>query len=89
MHRKFNKYDDDSNTVHIHNQGTKCWNGPERSVKAKIECGVKNEILEVTEPEKCEYHFKMTSPAVCQTLFVGDDSDTIQSKHTDHMHEEL
>lgn len=31
----------------------------------KFECGAENAILEVTEPEKCEYRYKMTSPAVC------------------------
>ncbi|KAG2172520.1 hypothetical protein INT44_002535 [Umbelopsis vinacea] len=52
----------------LYNRGTKCWNGPERSVKAVFECGAKTEILEVTEPEKCEYQFKMRSPAVCQLV---------------------
>ncbi|OBZ84397.1 Glucosidase 2 subunit beta [Choanephora cucurbitarum] len=62
---QFESYNDDYRT-HLHTRGTRCWNGPERSVKATIECGVKNEIIEVSEPEKCEYHFRLLSPAVCQ-----------------------
>ncbi|KAG1193609.1 hypothetical protein G6F70_009036 [Rhizopus microsporus] len=59
---------DDKYKRHSHTQGTRCWNGPERSVKAIIDCGVKNEILEVSEPEKCEYLYRVTSPAVCQEI---------------------
>lgn len=33
-----------------------------------IQCGVENEILEVSEPEKCEYLFRIVSPAVCQEM---------------------
>lgn len=45
--------------------GAKCWNGPFRSVNVELSCGRENEILSVTEPEKCEYKFKATSPALC------------------------
>lgn len=43
----------------------KCWNGPERSVKVDLSCGTNNELLHISEPEKCEYYFKATSPALC------------------------
>ncbi|KAI8966930.1 glucosidase II beta subunit-like-domain-containing protein [Mycotypha africana] len=69
---KFEKFDGgegaDKYKVHHHDQGTRCWNGPLRSVRATIECGMQNEILEVTEPQKCEYHYRLKSPAVCQSL---------------------
>jgi hypothetical protein len=54
-----------------------CFFQPERSVVLDITCGVKNELLSIVEPcvclytgteaysecsEKCEYHFKVTSP---------------------------
>lgn len=45
--------------------GAKCWNGPERSVKLVMSCGTTTEIVSVTEPEKCEYLFKLQTPAVC------------------------
>ncbi|CAG8812216.1 21083_t:CDS:2, partial [Racocetra persica] len=52
-------------TQMLYENGARCWNGPARSVKVYLECGAKNEILSVSEPEKCEYHMKMITPAVC------------------------
>ncbi|KAK4686760.1 protein kinase C substrate 80K-H, partial [Tremellales sp. Uapishka_1] len=43
----------------------KCWNGPMRSATVDITCGTTNAILSISEPEKCEYFFKATSPALC------------------------
>ncbi|KDQ65053.1 hypothetical protein JAAARDRAFT_28714 [Jaapia argillacea MUCL 33604] len=51
-------------------QGTKCWNGPNRSVVFLLTCGLENEILSVVELEKCEYQLTGTSPALC--LPVGE-----------------
>ncbi|WVF66594.1 hypothetical protein IAT40_001334 [Kwoniella sp. CBS 6097] len=51
----------------MYKNGAKCWNGPMRSVGVDITCGVKNELLSISEPEKCEYRFKVTSPALCWT----------------------
>ena len=33
-----------------------------------MSCGIKTEIVSVTEPEKCEYLFKLQTPAVCPVL---------------------
>jgi hypothetical protein len=33
-----------------------------------ITCGTTNALLSIMEPEKCEYHFKVTSPALCWPL---------------------
>jgi len=57
--------------------GTKCWNGPERSVKLVMSCGTSTEIVSVTEPEKCEYLFKLQTPAVCPVSedVEGEDAD--------------
>ena len=49
----------------VYDHGARCWNGPERSANIELECGAENELVKVTEPSKCEYHFKMRSPAVC------------------------
>ncbi|ORX59549.1 hypothetical protein DM01DRAFT_1282469 [Hesseltinella vesiculosa] len=67
---------------HTHLHGTRCWNGPERSVKAIFECGSETEILDVMEPEKCEYHFRVRSPAVCPSPESLDPPKA-------HVHEEL
>jgi hypothetical protein len=38
-----------------------------------LECGTENKILSVSEPEKCEYIMKMTTPAVCPEKSEGND----------------
>ena len=48
--------------------GARCWNGPERSVTVEFSCGTENMIYAVAEPEKCEYQFTGTSPALCHPL---------------------
>ncbi|KAG8747892.1 hypothetical protein FRC10_010511 [Ceratobasidium sp. 414] len=48
--------------------GARCWNGPERSVIFDVTCGTENAILTIAEPEKCEYLFAGTSPALCWPL---------------------
>ncbi|KAJ1960750.1 hypothetical protein GGI12_003636 [Dipsacomyces acuminosporus] len=52
-------------TVHKFLHGTKCWNGPNRSLIATFECAQDIKVLSVTEPEKCEYHAKVTGPFAC------------------------
>ncbi|KAG6836620.1 hypothetical protein H0H93_005963 [Arthromyces matolae] len=49
----------------FYKHGTRCWNGPERSVVLLLSCGTENTLLSVTELEKCEYQFTATSPALC------------------------
>ncbi|KAK1280497.1 hypothetical protein QJS04_geneDACA015145 [Acorus gramineus] len=45
--------------------GDKCWNGPDRSLKVRLRCGLKNELSEVDEPSRCEYIAFLLTPAVC------------------------
>ncbi|KAJ7477158.1 glucosidase II beta subunit-like-domain-containing protein [Mycena galericulata] len=52
----------------VYNKGTRCWNGPERSVVLVLTCGTENTIHTVAELEKCEYQFTGTSPALCLPL---------------------
>ncbi|KAG0047515.1 hypothetical protein BGZ83_007437 [Gryganskiella cystojenkinii] len=65
---KFSHWVGNDYSVQMYSGGTKCWNGPDRSVKLVMSCGTVNEIISVTEPEKCEYVFKMQTPAVCAVL---------------------
>ncbi|KAI8984963.1 endoplasmic reticulum protein [Trametes punicea] len=61
-------------------RGAKCWNGPQRSVTLDITCGTENAILSVAEPEKCEYEFKVTSPAVCLPLSPTEEKGSTAGK---------
>lgn len=49
-------------------RGTRCWNGPERSVVVVMTCGTENAVTSVQELEKCEYQFTATTPALCLPL---------------------
>ncbi|KAF9969695.1 hypothetical protein BGZ73_007811 [Actinomortierella ambigua] len=62
----FSNWVGDDYTVQMYTGGLRCWNGPERSVKLIMSCGLENEIVSVTEPEKCEYLYEFRTPAVCK-----------------------
>lgn len=60
------EYDDEQQQLVIkYGGGEKCWNGPKRSAEVRASCGDKDEILLVSEPEKCSYIFEMRSPMAC------------------------
>uniref|UniRef100_A0A8R1TJG9 Glucosidase 2 subunit beta n=1 Tax=Onchocerca volvulus TaxID=6282 RepID=A0A8R1TJG9_ONCVO len=65
-----NKY-----ALQSYEHGTPCWNGPDRSTKVVIECGEETQLVEVSEPTKCEYLFILRSPAACP------DPATITDQH--------
>ncbi|KAL8278215.1 hypothetical protein RQP46_009388 [Phenoliferia psychrophenolica] len=50
---------------HVYDNGQRCWNGPARSAKVDLICAPTNALLSVIEPEKCEYLFTVSTPAVC------------------------
>ncbi|KAK7362466.1 hypothetical protein VNO77_04580 [Canavalia gladiata] len=57
---------ENSYKVMVFSNGDKCWNGPDRSLKVKLRCGLTNEITDVDEPSRCEYVALLSSPALCQ-----------------------
>ncbi|KAJ2750434.1 hypothetical protein GGI19_005111 [Coemansia pectinata] len=54
--------------AHKYENGAKCWNGPERSLRASFVCSDVISVLSITEPEKCEYIAKMTGPFACGSI---------------------
>ncbi|OIW10241.1 hypothetical protein TanjilG_27992 [Lupinus angustifolius] len=57
---------EDSYKVMVFANGDNCWNGPDRSLKVKLRCGLKNEVADVDEPSRCEYVAILSTPALCQ-----------------------
>jgi hypothetical protein len=49
----------------LFSSGTRCWNGPDRSMKLEFSCGAADALTAVEETEKCVYTAKMATPAAC------------------------
>ncbi|KAG8177830.1 hypothetical protein JTE90_002664 [Oedothorax gibbosus] len=48
-----------------YDNGQLCWNGPSRSVMVHLQCGLENKLLSSSEPNRCEYLFEFSTPALC------------------------
>lgn len=59
-------------------QGQTCWQGPARSIQVKLQCGIKNEIVSVEEPERCVYVAVMNSPAECTQSLIQSVRDELR-----------
>ncbi|KAI3822954.1 hypothetical protein L1987_10556 [Smallanthus sonchifolius] len=61
---KWEKFEESYNVM-LFSNGDNCWNGPDRSLKARLRCGLKVELADVDEPSRCEYAAMLTTPALC------------------------
>ncbi|XP_058199445.1 glucosidase 2 subunit beta [Rhododendron vialii] len=60
----WDKFEDSYKTM-LFSSGDKCWNGPDRSLKVRLRCGLKNEATDVDEPSRCEYEALLSTPVLC------------------------
>ncbi|KAL8582092.1 hypothetical protein ACOMHN_004012 [Nucella lapillus] len=49
-----------------YDRGQHCWNGPMRSCRVNLHCGIENKLTGASEPSRCEYQFEFTTPARCK-----------------------
>ena len=66
----------------FYDRGQKCWNGPDRTVRVQLHCGLQDQLIDVSEPSRCEYLFIFETPASC-------DSNMDFNRITEIKHEEL
>ncbi|XP_002523398.2 glucosidase 2 subunit beta [Ricinus communis] len=82
---------EDSHRVMIFSNGDRCWNGPDRSLKVKLRCGLKNEVTDVDEPSRCEYVALLSTPAFCleEKLKELENKLDLMNKEQPQSHDEL
>ncbi|KAL1540922.1 glucosidase 2 subunit beta-like [Salvia divinorum] len=71
--------------------GDKCWNGPDRSLKVRLRCGLENELTDVDEPSRCEYLAFLATPALCTEDKLKNLQEKMESLNKDQPmeHDEL
>ncbi|CAA0829031.1 Glucosidase 2 subunit beta [Striga hermonthica] len=86
----WDKFEDSYRTMQFLH-GDKCWNGPDRSLKVKLRCGLKNELADVDEPSRCEYMALLSTPALCVDSRLKELQEKLESLNKDQPqgHDEL
>lgn len=82
---------EDTYRVMLFSNGDKCWNGPDRSLKVKLRCGLSNEVTDVDEPSRCEYVALLSTPALCLEEKLKELQDKLESMNREQpqKHDEL
>ncbi|XP_006004085.1 glucosidase 2 subunit beta [Latimeria chalumnae] len=58
--------EDNNYSMMKYEDGTSCWQGPNRSTKVKLTCGKETAVISCTEPSRCEYLMELQTPAICE-----------------------
>ncbi|KAL3868942.1 hypothetical protein ACJMK2_041691 [Sinanodonta woodiana] len=65
----------------LYTKGQGCWNGPDRSTKVILACGLENQLTGTSEPSRCEYQYTFSTPSACKRQ--------PQKNTPEHLHTEL
>ncbi|KAJ6845736.1 glucosidase 2 subunit beta [Iris pallida] len=65
-------------------KGDRCWNGPDRSLKVRLRCGLTNELADVDEPSRCEYVALLSTPALCEEDKLQELQQKLELMNTRH-----
>jgi len=74
------KWEDELYTAQLYEHGVQCWNGPQRSTRVIMRCGLRNALVASTEPNRCEYQFIFETPALCKEIDLAD-NDSLEQNH--------
>lgn len=55
----------DKFSIMKYEQGTGCWQGPNRSTTVRLLCGKETVVTSTMEPSRCEYLMELMTPAAC------------------------
>ena len=65
--------------------GTPCWNGPQRRMTVRLSCGPEEKVVSVSEPAKCEYLMIMETSVLCS----DEDHNRKENSYEKVHHEDL
>ena len=76
----WNGPEDDPHSGMLFENGEGCWNGPKRSTKVSVACGLEEKVLSASEPNRCEYAMEFVTPAICKDPTANPPSPPPRSK---------
>ncbi|KAL8245577.1 hypothetical protein R6Q59_011835 [Mikania micrantha] len=86
---KWEKFEESYNVM-LFSNGDSCWNGPDRSLKVRLRCGLKVEVADIDEPSRCEYAAMLTTPALCLEAKLKELEDELEVLYKQpQFHDEL
>jgi protein kinase C substrate 80K-H len=85
---RWDKFEESYRVMQFSN-GDRCWNGPDRSLKVRLRCGLNNELNGVDEPSRCEYVAVLSTPALCDEQKLKELEQKLKASSNQRDHDEL